>query len=147
MNDFISVASLLPKNINWQAIAGYYNIGSGNLTERNNWISNQQKIMQERLSLMLNLELTHYKTSNWHFELRKASNVNGLNLRVQFVPIDNSFFIQPNAVAKTKTMVQNYEWYNLQQLAAHYGNINDYVKLNYVKQRLQNIMAERGCVK
>jgi hypothetical protein len=141
------MASLLPKNINWLAIAGYYNIGSGNLTERNNWISNQQKIMQERLLLMLNLELTHYKTSNWHFELRESSNVNGLNLRVQFVPIDNSFFIQPNALAKTKTMVQNYEWYNLQQLAAHYGNINDYVKLNYVKQRLQNIMAERGCVK
>jgi hypothetical protein len=147
MNDFISEAMLLPKNINWQSIAGYFGIGSENSNERNTWITQQQTIMQDRLMLMLHLELTDYKTTNWLFERTVGPNKNTLNLRVRFTPLDNSFIVQSNRVSTTKTMFKNYEWYNLQQLAAHYGNINDYVKLNYVKQRLQHIMAERRCVK
>ena len=147
MNDFISVASLLPKNINWQPIADYFGIGSENSKERDTWKTQQQTIMQERLMLMLQLELTDYKTTNWLFERTEVPNKNTFNLRVRFTPLDNSFIMQSNKVSSTKTMVQNYEWYNLQQLAAHFGNINDYVKLNHVKQRLQHIMAERGCVK
>jgi hypothetical protein len=103
--------------------------------------------MQERLMLMLHLELTDYKTTNWLFERTVGPNKNTLNLIVRFTPLNNSFIVQSNRVSTTKIMFQNYEWYNLQQLAAHYGNINDYVKLNYVIQRLQHIMAERRCVK
>ena len=135
--------SHIVNQINWHLVASCLanklNVEKG----ISNWIMFEKIEMVSRLQLMLDLNLLEFETKYWRIIKLPTLSSDEICFHVIFKPIDMILTFYNRSLIAIE-IFEDLEWKCLQNLAQQYATAEDYLKLDIIKKRLNEIIANKN---